>query len=156
MATPALRISTGPYCGKAAVKQKQVNFKMTALKIPTPLPFSFHPCALDNSALTHCLYPSMITAPKDFTRAGQCYGFICSWVLSAKGLFLILTNSTLTSLTQKSYSFLYTSFSFIFPFSGHAERISLNKQYISIAILSFMSVPPISFPTPIEGWTTRM
>lgn len=77
--------------------------------------------ALNTSALTHCHYPSMVTAPKGFSGAGSIYGFICSWVLGGKGLSLILTNSTFMSLIQKSYYYFYVFLSFIFflfPFLG--------------------------------------
>lgn len=72
------------------------------------------PLGSGHLCLTHCLSPFMITAPEDFPRAGSMYGFICSWVLGGKGLFQVLTNSTLTLLTQKSYYFFYIFLSFVF------------------------------------------
>lgn len=134
---------------------------MTALKISTLLLFSFHPFALNTSALTHCLYPSAITASKGFLRAGSIYGFICSLVLGGKGWLLILTNSALTLLARRQHYFFYILLGFIFLlflfFWANMERIFLKKQYsFPIALLSFTFIPPISFPTPIKGCIAKI
>lgn len=117
MASPALRISTGPIRWQSSTEAEAGKFQNDSSK-------NIHsPFVLLPSLCSKHLCPDALPLPfcdYCFERAGSIYGFICSRVLGGKGLFLILTNSTLTLLARKSYYFFYILLGFIFllfPFS---------------------------------------
>ena len=149
-----MRISTGPLWrqssneGQAGKFQKDSSKNIHSPSVLLPSFCSEHLCP---DAL-----PLFFSAPKGFLRAGSIYGFICSRVLGGRELFLILTNSTLPSVTQKSL-FLKNISSASHFFWANTERIFSKKQYpLPTALLGFKFPPLVSFSTPIKGCITKI
>ena len=132
---------------------------MTALKISTFLLFSSYPFALNTFALRLCLYPSLITAPKGFPRAGEYLWFHLLpspwWKRMLASWFLLIVE--FTSLTQKSSFTKKKISSASYFFWANTERIFSKKQYpLSFALLSFTFLPLVSFSTLITGCITKI